>query len=85
VSGVIFYSLAQFTHVRSQVFDVVFELGSPYGAQYFLVRDGSSLIAHEKMQDIELRASQRDRVASFQKDAALAAKGHIANDEGGIR
>lgn len=44
---IVFYSLAQFAHVSSQVFDMVFELSSPYCAQYLLVGDGPALIAHQ--------------------------------------
>lgn len=52
---------------------MVFVLGSPDGAQDFFVREGAALTAHEQVKDIELSAGQRNGVASFEEDAAVAA------------
>ena len=81
---IVFNAFPQFADVGSEVFDVVFVLGSPDGAQNFLVRDGSTLTAHEQVKDVELCAGKRNGVASLEEDSAIAAEGYFSIADGSI-
>lgn len=84
VGGVIFDSFAELADVGSEVFDVVFVLGSPDGAQDLFVREGAALAAHEQVKDIELRAGKRDGVSSLEEDATIAAEGDFSVVDGSV-